>query len=79
MDHGTTRPGDGWRKSRRSYANGNCVEVGDWRTPTCDGGQCAEVGTTTGGVVVRDTTDRDGTRLAFTAAAWTRFTAAVKL
>ncbi len=52
-----------WRKS--SYSDGN-------------GGNCVEVADTTGVVLVRDTTDRDGGTLAFTAEAWQRFTNALK-
>jgi hypothetical protein len=47
-----------WRKSSYSGANG---------------GQCVEVATAEG-VAVRDTTDREGVTLAFSAEAWQRFT-----
>jgi Domain of unknown function (DUF397) len=47
-----------WRKS--SYSNAN-------------GGSCVEVASADG-VAVRDTTDRDGMTLQFTAAAWQEFT-----
>ena len=50
-----------WRKS--SYSGGN-------------GGNCVEVASTAGVVLVRDTTDRAGAVLAIPAAAWERFTAA---
>ena len=47
-----------WRKSSYSGANG---------------GQCVETATAAGAVLVRDTTDRDGGILAFTADAWAEF------
>jgi hypothetical protein len=50
---------DGWRKS--SYSDGN-------------GGQCVEVARD-GTILVRDTTDRDGVMLTFSAQAWEKFTA----
>jgi hypothetical protein len=53
---------DGWRKS--SYSDGN-------------GGQCVEVGCE-GVMLVRDTTDRDGVMLTFSAAAWETFTASLR-
>jgi hypothetical protein len=51
-----------WRKSSYSGGNGNCVE-------TASGA---------GIVAVRDTTDRDGGTLSFTANAWRAFMANVK-
>ena len=51
-----------WRKS--SYSGSN-------------GGECVEVATT-GTVLVRDTADRDGPMLTFTADAWRAFTAAIR-
>jgi hypothetical protein len=50
-----------WRKSSYSGANG---------------GQCLEVASG-GAILVRDTTDRDGGTLTFSAAAWREFTASV--
>jgi hypothetical protein len=50
-----------WRKASRSIGNGNCVEAGNGPS----------------GVLVRDTTDRDGTVLAFTAEVWTEFAARI--
>ena len=47
-----------WRKA--SYSNGS--------------GDCVEAGTVTGGVAVRDTKNRKGTVLAFSADAWAAFT-----
>jgi Domain of unknown function (DUF397) len=54
---------DAWRKSSFSDANG---------------GQCAEVGSADGVILVRDTVDRDGGTLAFTAGAWRAFMAGVR-
>jgi len=51
---------DAWRKSSYSDANG---------------GQCAEVASGGGAIAVRDSTDRDGGTLTFTADAWRMFTA----
>lgn len=54
---------DGWRKSSYSDANG---------------GQCLETASSHGQVMVRDTDDRDGTTLTFTARAWQQFTGLLK-
>jgi hypothetical protein len=54
---------DGWRKSSYSDANG---------------GQCLETASANGAVLLRDTTDRNGTMLTIPAAAWQRFTRALK-
>ena len=51
-----------WRKS--SYSGDN-------------GGECVEVATT-GAVLVRDTADRGGAVLSFTADAWRAFIAAIR-
>ena len=51
-----------WRKS--SYSGSN-------------GGECVEVATA-GTVLVRDTADRSGPMLTFTAEAWQAFTAAIR-
>jgi hypothetical protein len=52
----------------------------DWRKPTysdSNGGACVEVASDDA-VLVRDTTNRDGATLAFTACAWERFTASLR-
>jgi hypothetical protein len=51
-----------WRKSSHSGSNG---------------GECVEVAAA-GSVIVRDTSDRNGPMLAFTAEAWSAFTANTK-
>ena len=48
-----------WRKS--TYSDGN-------------GGECVELASDNGAILVRDTTDRDGGTLTFTPAAWQEFT-----
>ena len=53
---------DDWRKS--SYSGSN-------------GGQCVEVASAEG-VMVRDTTDRDGVTLKFSAETWSAFAASLK-
>ena len=53
----------GWRKARRSMANGNCVEV-------------QPVG---GVIAVRDSQDAAGSVLAYSAASWRAFTLAARL
>ena len=70
-----------WRKSSYSGNGGqNCVEVGAWRTSTYssgNGGQCVEVAGA-GTVLVRDTVNREGAALNFSAAAWTTFVDGLK-
>jgi Domain of unknown function (DUF397) len=51
-----------WRKSSYSGSNGSCVETAS----------------DSGVILVRDTTDRDAGTLAFAAAAWAEFTAALR-
>jgi len=53
----------GWRKARRSMANGNCVEV----RPAY------------GAVAVRDSQNPGGLVLAYSAASWRAFTHAARL
>jgi hypothetical protein len=52
-----------WRKS--SYSGSN-------------GGECVEVASMAGAVLVRDTTDRSGPVLTFTADAWRAFASTVE-
>ena len=50
----------------------------NWRKATYSGdsgGNCVEVASAAGRVMVRDTTDRDGVTLAVTPAAWRRLMA----
>jgi hypothetical protein len=51
-----------WRKSRRSVGNGACVEVTE----------------AVSGIAVRDTTDRSGPRITYSAAAWRNFGQSVR-
>jgi uncharacterized protein DUF397 len=68
-----------WRKSRRSADSGNCAEVAAWRKASfCASGECIEVGTGQAVIGVRDSADRDGPVLTFSAGEWERFTAALK-
>jgi len=74
---------DHWRKSSHSGGDGECVEAGlqgaRWRTSSrCDAGACVEAGQGQGTVAVRDTLDRSGPVLTFTARAWAAFTEQVK-
>jgi hypothetical protein len=69
-----------WRTSSYSGTNGNCVEIATWRKSTRSGtnGACVEVGGAARVVLVRDTKDRVGGALAFTADAWEAFTASLR-
>jgi hypothetical protein len=68
-----------WRKSSYSGGNGGgCVEVGTWRKSSRsggNGGECVEVGAQAQAdrVLLRDTRDREGPVLRFTAGVWQRF------
>ncbi len=53
----------GWRKARRSMANGNCVEV------------CP----VTGAIAVRDSKNPDGLVLSYSVQSWHEFTIAARL
>jgi hypothetical protein len=72
-----------WRKSSYSEGNGgSCVEVANaWRKSSYsdgNGGACVETGDGNGVILVRDTTNRDGGTLAFTAEVWAAFTVTLK-
>jgi len=70
-----------WRKAKRSQANGACVEVAAWRKASFSqaNGSCVEAGVAEAGrVLVRDTTNRNGGTLAFSADAWQEFIASVR-
>ena len=80
-----------WRRSRRSYGGGQCVEVANCPCPRDPGfrksrrsmanGNCPEAGNGPASVLVRDT-KQDGvpgrTVLAFGPGAWAAFTVRVR-
>ena len=69
-----------WRVATYTGGNGNCVEVASWRVATYTGGNgdCVEVGDADRAILVRDTKDRNGGTLLFTAAAWQAFANSLK-
>jgi hypothetical protein len=70
--------GHGWRKSSHSTTNG-CLEVRFAKSSYSGSGGCVEVGRTSHGEVwVRDSKDREGPILAFTAEEWRAFLAGVR-
>jgi hypothetical protein len=53
----------------------------EWRKPSYSGGNssnCVECRTEASGVLVRDTTNRDGFTLSVSPSAWSKFTSAFK-
>lgn len=70
---------DRWAKSSYSFSNGNCVEVRWVKSAGSGDTNCIEVaGTPSGGVQMRDSKDRDGPVLTYTAAEWEAFMAGLK-
>jgi Domain of unknown function (DUF397) len=57
------------------------MDVRDWRKASysgTNGGACVETGSTGQAVMVRDSTDREGPKLAFTPQTWREFTRNIK-
>jgi hypothetical protein len=70
-----------WRVATYTGDQGNCVEVASWRVASytgASGGNCVEVGGADRTILVRDTKDRDGGTLTFTAASWQVFANSIK-
>lgn len=66
-----------WRKSRHCGASNTCVEVAQ-STACSNDSNCVEVGQGHGVVLVRDSADPGGPRLALSRAAFARMVAAIK-
>ena len=72
-----------WRRSSRSSATANCVEVAflgaAWRrsSRSSDTANCVEVAAAGSAVGVRDSKDPDGPVLVLPATAWTHFVTAI--
>lgn len=69
-----------WRVSSYSYNGNSCLEAGNWRTSTFSvgNGACLEAGTCGHGVAIRDSVDRSGPVLTFSAGEWEQFLGRVK-
>ena len=73
-----------WRRSSRSSATANCVEVAflgaAWRrsSRSSDTANCVEVAAAGSAVGVRDSKDPDGPVLVLPATAWTHFVTAIR-
>ncbi len=73
--------GPAWRVATYTGSSGSCVEVASWRVASYtggNGGNCVEVGDADRAILVRDTKDRDGGTLTFTAVAWQSFANSLK-
>lgn len=66
---------DEWIKALASAQNGACVEVFH---RACDSGSCVEVAAMADVVLVRDSKNPDGPRLAFSPEEWHEFVGSVK-
>ncbi|WP_020573481.1 DUF397 domain-containing protein [Actinopolymorpha alba] len=68
-----------WRTSSYSGNGSSCVEVAAWRTSSHsgNGSSCVEVADLGHRIAVRDSKDRGGPVLAFTAGAWKTFLSGV--
>jgi Domain of unknown function (DUF397) len=66
-----------WRKSSYSGANGSCVEVAPVSGDVL-GAAAGAAAASAGRIAVRDTKDRSGPALVFSARQWRAFTAGIK-
>lgn len=66
-----------WRKSRHCGASNTCVEVAQSAACSNDS-NCVEIGHSRGVVLVRDSTDPDGPRIALGRGQWAGLVAAIK-
>jgi len=68
-----------WTKSTASNPNGSCVETA-WVTATDSGGDCCVQAKALpeGGILMRDSKDKEGPHLHFTPEEWNAFLAGVE-
>jgi hypothetical protein len=68
-----------WRTSSYSGANGSCVEVAPLAGAALDSAASTDgIGTSRGVIAVRDSKNRSGPALVFTARQWRTFAAGIK-